>query len=213
MNCRRRDCETTKNFESLFAAVAKKFNSTSTTKQLPKCITSLVELTNAQVSDTHLVAVLAAVAPNDANGGAHAPNDEFLQSGSYNTVSPIVKQCEFRTSQSQANNYLTASNVGVCNQQSGNSYRRNNDKPFKDISQNEKDVNRRRSECNQCRKYGRYKWHHKSDVFLIDGYKPYDNPPLDEGSSSNNKNSTVSFNTAVASTANQGQPMLNGCQL
>lgn len=120
-------------------AIATKFNAISQVTKLPECITFLLLLANARVSDKHRITVLAAAALNDPNIGAHATNDAFLQAVSINSVSAVVKQCDSVNQNRIYKSKLRSANSANTQR---NGYNNNrifkNREPFKELSQQEK---------------------------------------------------------------------------
>lgn len=138
------------NFENCFTAVATKLNSILQTTKLPECITSLLLLANAHISDTQRVMVLAAAASNDPEIGSNTSNDQFLLAVSYNIVSSIVRQCDSISEIKRTNNNsLKESAASAFTYKTSYSNKRNSGCDFKELSRNEKDIIMRHSKCKQ----------------------------------------------------------------
>lgn len=97
LTTKRDDSESMKGFELRYAAGVAKFNAISESTKLPECLTSLMLIANAEITDSERVSVLAAAASSsDFEDSANTSNEEFLMSISYASVASVIKQCEGR---------------------------------------------------------------------------------------------------------------------
>lgn len=202
LTTKREYSESMKGFELRFAAGVAKFNGISESTKLSECLTSLMLISNAEVTDSESVSVLASAASSsDFEDSATTSNEEFLTSISYSSVASVVKQCEGRKGRELQGNLVTPGGGYQNYNRSGNFSRRMTKKQY--------EAKTMKSPCAICGKYGHWKREHLPDGSLPAHVKAVEKPSKDNpqphysddktneygGSSKSNK--TVSFSSAI----------------
>lgn len=203
LKTKRDDMESMKNFELRFAAGVAKCNVIAESTKLPECLTALLVIFNPEITDSERVSVFAfASSSSDLDEDTETTNEEFLNSVSYSSVAPVVKQCERPNGRDLHGNSMYARG-GYKNNDKNNLFRRR-------MTKEQNQAKTIKSPCVTCGKYGHWKNEHLEDDSLPANVKSVDKPsnvkPLqnynyvskNNGSGNSSKsNKTVSFNSAT----------------
>ena len=201
LDTKRGNNESMKGFELRFAASVAKFNAISESTKLAECLTALMLISNAHISDSQRVSVLAAAASaSEVENVATATNEEFLKSISYSSVSSVVKHCEGKRNGEELS--LRGNLGSATNGRQKGKFQQGFRKGGR-MTRDQYEQKTMKSPCAICGKYGHWKNEHLPDGSLPQGVKSVDkinqnnkteNEQKHENTNSNRK--TVSFSNA-----------------